>query len=201
MRALLCMMIFGLALPAQAAMYKWVDAQGRTHYGDTLPQQATGRANVELDKQGLAIKQNAGAMTPEQQQLRAAEQVRLQQELQAKTEQKRRDTALLNTYTSAADIDLARDRSLELVKLSIKNSQNQLSQLRAQQAQIDQQITLKTQGKHRIPVRITEAHDANAREIALLESAIAQKNKEMTDTRARFATDKARFIELTGPRR
>ncbi|GBL45663.1 hypothetical protein SFMTTN_1473 [Sulfuriferula multivorans] len=195
------MMIFGLALPAQAAMYKWVDAQGRTHYGDTLPQQATGRANVELDKQGLTIKQNAGAMTPEQQQLRAAEQVRQQQELQAKTEQKRRDTALLNTYTSAADIDLARDRSLELVKLSIQNSQNQLSQLRAQQAQIDQQITLKTQGKHRIPVRITEGHDANAREIALLESAIAQKNKEMADTRARFATDKARFIELTGPRR
>jgi len=200
MRVLLYMMIFGLALPAQAAMYKWVDAQGRTHYGDTLPQQATGRANVELDKQGLTIKQNAGAMTPEQQQLRAAEQVRQQQELQAKTEQKRRDTALLNTYTSAADIDLARDRSLELVKLSIKNSENQLSQLRAQQAQIDQQITLKTQGKHRIPVRISETHDANAREIAHLEGTIAQKNKEMADTRARFATDKARFIELTGPR-
>ncbi len=201
MRILLWIMIFGLALPAQAAMYKWVDAQGHTHYSDTLPQRATGRANVELDKQGLTIKQNAGAMTPEQQQLRAAEQVRLQQELQAKTEQKRRDTALLNTYTSPAEIDLARDRSLEQTKQAIKSNQIQLNQLRTQQAQIDQKITANTRGKRPIPAHITEAQDANAREISQMERIIAQKNKEMTDTRAKFDADKARFIELTGPRR
>ncbi|MEO6147251.1 MAG: DUF4124 domain-containing protein, partial [Sulfuriferula sp.] len=108
MRVLLSMIIFGLTAPAQAAMYKWVDEHGHTHYGDTLPQQATGRANMELDKQGLTIKKNAGAMTPEQRQLRAAELLRQQQELQVKTEQKQHDTALLNTYTSPAEIDLAR---------------------------------------------------------------------------------------------
>jgi len=194
------MMIFGWALPAQAAMYKWVDAQGRTHYGDTLPQRATGRANVELDKQGLAIKQNAGALTPEQRQQRAAEQVRLQQELQAKTEQKRRDTALLNTYTSPAEIDLARDRSLEQAKSTIKGSQIQLSQLRAQQAQLDQQMALIARSKRPIPSHITAAQDANAREIARTEGVITQKNKEIAGIRDRFDADKARFIELTSPR-
>jgi len=198
MRILLCIMIFGLALPAQAAMYKWVDAQGHTHYGDTLPQQATGRANVELDKQGLAIKKNAGALTPEQRQLRAVEQARLQQELQAKTEQKRRDTALLNTYTTPAEIDLARDRNLEQAKLTITGSQVQLRQLRARQAKLDQQMAVSAQGKRPVPAHVTEAHDANAREIAQLENAIAQKHKEMADTRAKFDADKARFIELTG---
>lgn len=200
MRVLLCIMIFGLAVPAQAAMYKWVDAQGHTHYGDTLPQQATGRANVELDKQGLAIKKNAGALTPEQRQQRAVEQARLQQELQAKTEQKRRDTALLNTYTTPAEIDLARDRNLEQAKLTINGSQVQLRQLRARQAQLDQRMAASAQGKRPVPAHITEAHDANAREIARLENTIAQKRKEMTDTRAKFDADKARFIELVGTR-
>lgn len=181
-------------------MYKWVDAQGRTHYGDTLPQRATGRANVELDKQGLAIKQNAGALTPEQRQQRAAEQVRRQQELQAKTEQKRRDTALLNTYTSPAEIDLARDRSLEQAKSTIKGSQIQLSQLRAQQAQLDQQMALIARSKRPIPSHITAAQDGNAREIARMEGVIAQKNKEIAGIRGRFDADKARFIELTSPR-
>lgn len=198
MRALLWVMIFGLALPAQAAMYKWVDAQGHTHYGDTLPQRATGRANVVLDKQGLEVKQNAGALTPEQRQLRAAEQVRLQQELQAKTEQKRRDTALLNTYTTPAEIDLARDRNLEQAKLTINGNQVQLQQLRASQAQLDQQMAASVRGKRPIPAHVTQAQDANAREIAQLEGIIAQKRKEMTDTRAKFDADKARFIELTG---
>lgn len=198
MRILLCIMIFGLALPAQAAMYKWVDAQGHTHYGDTLPQQATGRANVELDKQGLAIKKNAGALTPEQRQQRAVEQARLQQELQAKTEQKRRDTALLNTYTTPAEIDLARDRNLEQAKLTITGNQVQLRQLRARQAKLDQQMAVSAQGKRPVPAHATEAHDANAREIAQLENTIAQKHKEMADTRAKFDADKMRFIELTG---
>lgn len=201
MRVLLWVMIFGLALPAQAAMYKWVDAQGRTHYSDTLPQQATGRANVELDKQGLAVRQNAGTMTPEQRQLRAAEQARLQQELQTKTEQKRRDTALLNTYTTPAEIDLARDRNLEQAKLTINGNQIQLRQIRARQAQLDQQMAVSVRGKRPIPAHVTEMRDANAREIAQLEGIIAQKRKEMTNTRAKFDADKARFIELTGTTR
>ncbi len=201
MRVLLWMIIFGLAAPAQAAMYKWVDEHGHTHYGDTLPQQATGRANMELDKQGLTIKKNAGAMTPEQRQLRAAELLRQQQEQQVKTEQKQHDTALLNTYTSPAEIDLTRDRNLEQTKATLKGLQTQLIQLRAQQTQLDQQTALATRNKRPIPPHITASHDANAREIAQTERSISQKNKDIGNIQTRFDTDKARFIELTGPSR
>lgn len=201
MRVLLWMMIFGLAFPAQAAMYKWVDEQGHIHYGDTLPQQATGRANVELDKQGLTIKKNAGALTPEQRQLRADELLRQQQEQLVKTEQKQRDTALLNTYTSPAEIDLARDRNLEQARASNKGNQTRLGLLRAQQAELNQQIALASRNKRPVPAHITAAHDATAREITHLEQVIAQKNKEIADIQTRFDADKARFIELTGPAR
>jgi hypothetical protein len=201
MRVLLWMIIFGLAAPAQAAMYKWVDEHGHTHYGDTLPQQATGRANMELDKQGLTIKKNAGAMTPEQRQLRAAELLRQQQELQVKTEQKQHDTALLNTYTSPAEIDLARDRNLEQTRASIKGFQTQLSQLRTQQTQLDQRIALATRSKQPVLSHITASHETHAREIAQMEKAIAQKNQEMANIQIRFDTDKARFIELSGTSR
>ncbi|MHB1245717.1 MAG: DUF4124 domain-containing protein [Sulfuriferula sp.] len=201
MRVLLWMMIFGLALPAQAAMYKWVDGQGHIHYGDTLPQQATGRANVELDKQGLTIKKNAGALTPEQRQLRADELLRQQQEQLVKTEQKQRDTALLNTYTSPAEIDLARDRNLEQAKAAIKGSQTRLIQLRTQQAQLGQKIAVATRNQRPVPAHLAAATDAKAREIAQLERAIAQKNKEIAGIQSRFDADKARFIELTGPAR
>lgn len=201
MRVLLWMMIFGLALPAQAAMYKWVDGQGHIHYGDTLPQQATGRANVELDKQGLTIKKNAGALTPEQRQLRADELLRQQQEQLVKTEQKQRDTALLNTYSSPAEIDLARDRNLEQAKATIKGSQTRLIQLRTQQAQLGQQIAVATRNQRPVPAHLAAANDAKAREIAQLERAIAQKNKEIAGIQSRFDADKARFIELTGPAR
>jgi hypothetical protein len=37
MRVIIIALVIGLALPAHAAMYKWVDAQGRTQYSDTPP--------------------------------------------------------------------------------------------------------------------------------------------------------------------
>ena len=185
------------ALPAQATMYKWVDAQGNTHYGDTLPPQSLGRGNVELDKQGLAIKRNAGALSAEQRQQQAQAQARKTQENVALTERKRRDSALLNTYTSPAEIDLARDRNMEQARLIIKSNDARLTPLRATQAQLVQQIAGITRNQKSPPAHLTQARDANAAEIARLEQLQAQKNKEMDETRAKFDADKARYIELT----
>lgn len=181
-------------------MYKWVDAQGRTHYGDTLPPQATGRANVILDKQGQAIKQNAGALSPAQLEAKAAEQARLHKELQAKTERQRRDTALLNTYTTPGEIDLARDRNLEQARLALNGNLARLAQLRAHQTQLDQQVATMAASRRPVPAHIADMQHANARELSQLEQSIAQKREEMASTRARFETDRTRFIELSGTR-
>ena len=197
MRFLLMLALLASALPAQATMYKWVDAQGNTHYGDTLPPQSLGRGNVELDKQGLAIKRNAGALSAEQRQQQAQAQARKTQENVALTERKRRDSALLNTYTSPAEIDLARDRNLEQARLIIKSNDARLTPLRATQAQLVQQIAGITRNQKPPPAHLTQARDANAAEIARLEQLQAQKNKEMDETRAKFDADKARYIELT----
>jgi chorismate mutase len=196
MRFLVMLALLASALPAQATMYKWVDAQGKTHYSDTLPPQSLGRGNVELDKQGLAIKRNAGALSAEQRQQQAQAQARKTQENVALTERKRRDSALLNTYTSPAEIDLARDRNMEQARLIIKSNDARLTPLRATRAQLVQQIAGITRNQKLPPAHLTQARDANAAEIARLEQLQAQKNKEMDETRAKFDADKARYIEL-----
>lgn len=197
MRFLVMLALLASTLPAQATMYKWVDAHGKTHYSDTLPPQALGRGNVELDKQGLAIKRNDGALTAEQRQQQAQAQARKTQEDFALTERKRRDSALLNTYTSPAEIDLARDRNMEQARLIIKSNDARLTPLRATRVQLAQQIAGITRNQKPPPAHLTQARDANAAEIARLEQLQAQKNKEMDETRAKFDADKARYIELT----
>ncbi|MGH8757792.1 MAG: DUF4124 domain-containing protein, partial [Burkholderiales bacterium] len=51
---------------ALAVMYKWVDENGVTHYGDSIPPEYRSRANEELNKRGVIIKKNDAALTPEQ---------------------------------------------------------------------------------------------------------------------------------------
>ena len=64
-----CSSALALASPrarARAATYKWVDEKGVVHYTDKMPPEAVNKANVELDKQGMPVKQTEPALTPEQ---------------------------------------------------------------------------------------------------------------------------------------
>ena len=186
--------MLSVATLAHAEIFKWKDAQGVTHYGDTMPPQAAGRATTEMSKRGMVIKQTPAALTPEQRLTDEAEQARAAKEKQIRIEQKRHDAALLNTYTTPAEIDLARDRNLEQSKLVIDGTNSRLAPLQAKQAKLVQQADGKVPAKGPLAAEYAE----NAKHIDDLETILAQKNKEMADIRSRFEADKARFIELTG---
>jgi hypothetical protein len=187
-------LLLSIVTPAHAEIYKWKDAQGVTHYGDTMPPQAAGRATTEMSKHGMVIKQTPAALTPEQRQSNEAEAVRENKEQQIQTEQKRRDTALLNTYTTPAEIDLARDRNLEQSKLVVDGTKLRLAPLQQKQAKLVQQAGGKIPDKGPMAAEYAQ----NAQHIKDLEAILAQKNQEMADIRSKFEGDKARFIELTG---
>ena len=187
-------LILMVSSSAQADIYKWKDARGGTHYGDTMPIEASGRATTELSKRGNIIKQKPAAETPEQRAASEAEQAHVAQEQQGQTEQKRHDTALLNTYTSPAEIDLARDRNLEQAKLVVNGTNLRLTPLK------EKQIKLIQQSGGQIPITgpLAAEYADNAKHISALAEIISQKNKEMADIRSKFDADKARFIELSG---
>jgi len=108
-----------LAGPAQAAMFKWVDEKGNTHYGDRVPPQYADRAGDQLKKSGRTVK--AKAKPAEQ---RPAEQDPEKAKVEAKQqlERKRQDTALMATYASENEIDQARERELRRNSDTLKHS-------------------------------------------------------------------------------
>jgi hypothetical protein len=50
--------------PVAAKMYKWVDDNGTTHYGETVPPEYANKDRSELNQSGRVIK-NEEAITPE----------------------------------------------------------------------------------------------------------------------------------------
>ena len=187
-------LIFSAATVAHADIYKWKDAQGVTHYGDTMPPQAAGRATTEMSKKGTVLKKTPAALTSEQRLNNEAEAAKASKEQQSQTEQKRRDSALLNTYTSPAEIDLARDRNLEQSKLVVNGTNLRLTPLHEKQAKLLQQAG----GKIPSTGPLAAEYKQNAQHINDLEAILAQKSQEMTEIRSKFEADKARYIELTG---
>ena len=70
---LLVALIAGLtfSFPVAAKLYKWVDDNGITHYGETIPPEYADKDRVELNKDGRVIKSDE-VITPERR--RAKEQ-------------------------------------------------------------------------------------------------------------------------------
>ncbi|MDR2216252.1 MAG: DUF4124 domain-containing protein, partial [Nevskiaceae bacterium] len=88
--------------------YKWVDANGVTHYGDSIPPEYAQGSRTELNEQGVEIRQLPARLSPEA--AAAAEQAAADE-----ARRRQRDAFLLNTYVSAQDIEQLRDERIALV--------------------------------------------------------------------------------------
>lgn len=122
-----------LVAAAQSNEYfKWVDKDGVTHYGDSIPAEYAELPKQVVNDHGVTVEELEGKKTEEQ-----LEQERLDTELRVARElQKRADLALLATYLSVDEIKLHRDRRVELfqaqsrvTELYLRNLERRLASL------------------------------------------------------------------------
>ncbi|MDP9009358.1 MAG: DUF4124 domain-containing protein [Pseudomonadota bacterium] len=94
-------------------LYKWVDANGVTHYGDHVPPEYASQEQHVLNSRGYEIDRLDAQKTPEQV---AAEEHRKLDAQQSQT----RDHNLLSTFASVQEIERLRDQRVQLVADQIK---------------------------------------------------------------------------------
>jgi hypothetical protein len=94
-------------------MYKWVDEQGVTHFGDRIPPEYAAQEQHVINSQGVETERIEAQRTPEQ--LAAEEKKKFDAEQKAS-----RDKNLLNTYVSVSEIERLRDQRLTLLSDQIK---------------------------------------------------------------------------------
>ena len=108
---LACLSAFAVSAPCAAAMYKWVDENGRTHYGDSVPPKYANRAGDRMSKPGA---QPAKVEAPKPAEPLSAEEMEKQKaEAKRQLDRERQDAALLSTYANEGEIELARARELK----------------------------------------------------------------------------------------
>ncbi len=127
-----------LAVAAQqrtAPTYSWVDDDGVRHYGDSIPAEYADKPKEVVNEHGVTIGHIEGRKTPEQIEAeRVARELEVQRELQ-----RRADQALLSTYVSVKEIEMHRDRRIELfqaqarvTELYLRNLRRRLDQLKGE---------------------------------------------------------------------
>jgi hypothetical protein len=94
-------------------LFKWVDDQGVTHYGDRIPPEYVNQEQHVINSQGIEIGHLEAQKTAEQ--FAAEDQQKLEADQRAS-----RDKNLLSTYSSVQEIERLRDQRVALLSDQIK---------------------------------------------------------------------------------
>jgi hypothetical protein len=176
--------------------YKWVDENGVTHYGDSVPSEYSQREHTVLNSQGVEVQKRLAEMSPKE---AAAYQARQREEAR----RKQHDMFLVTTYPSVSEIENVRNERLGQIN----------GQITAAEAYIESLTTrvdgLKTRAltfapynprpnARRMPDDLAEEMVRAMSELRTQNNALNAKRAEFTSVQAQFDADIVRYKELRG---
>lgn len=191
---------FAADVSAAQKIICWKDKTGKTiGCGDRVPPEYQDNATRELDKAGVTRKTTENA---EERAKREAQEKELSaqkaEEKKQLAEQKRQDAALLNAFTNVKEIDLKRDRDLQVVdgqltqlRVSHKNAADRRAEIKGR---MDATVKSGKPATENQKEDLARAED----ELARTEQGIAAKEKELEAIRKRYADMNARYTTLKG---
>lgn len=183
--------------PALAATYRWIDQNGKVQYSDVMPPGQAGQGHSELDKQGRVVKEiKRTRLTAEERQRQAEAAARQTEGKRKQEEQRRRDMALLATYASEKEIDLARTRAIELENLNIRGLRTRMDAAAAKLSVANNHLARFRNAKQAAPAGYVQMRDEAQAELGQIGEALRQRNKAIEDIRLRFEEDEKRYVEL-----
>ena len=181
---------------ASRTLYKWVDEQGVTHYGDHIPPEYAAQEQHVINSQGVEIDHLEAQKTPEQ--LAAEDQKKLDAE-----QSKNRDRNLLNTYASVQEIERLRDQRVSLLTDQIKVTSQFLEVLNGKLKKLRlTSMHFKPYSNDpkvpSMPDQVAEDLVRVGNDIRTQEQNLHEKRAEETTMSKQFESDIARFKELKG---
>jgi chromosome segregation ATPase len=188
--------LLALPLAAQAQSYRCVGADGKKYYGQTIPPQCAGQVIEQLSPQGLVVRRIDPQATAAQRAAKQAEVDAKKKEDATAKEEQRRAKALLATYTSEKDVDLARQRALEDNDKAVKEIEARVGTLKKRLDELQKELDF-FQGKKKPPAKLEQDVKSADIDLKAQEGLLAAKQKNVDAINAKYDDDKKRYIELT----
>ena len=194
----LALLALVIATSAQAAgeFYCCQDpGTGRRVCGDTLPRVCRGEAYRILDSAGNVTREVGPPLTAEQKAEQALENKRRKQLEEASREQRRRDQALLDTYTTPEDIDLAQKKAEADLNIAIQAATTRINEARTKRKKYENEAEF--YAKKTLPPELSKELRALEHEIRLQQELLDIKKRDFEAIKAKYDADRKRYFELT----
>lgn len=195
----LCFLVPIASGAQQRDTYSWVDDDGITHYGDTIPPEFADKPKNVLNEHGVTVRHLRGKKTQEEKDAEViAAKLRMQQELQL-----RADRTLLSTYVNVNEIIMHRDRRVELFQAQARVTELYLRNSRRKLGSLERKTKFykpysSDPGAPSVPRDLVEDTSLTKATIARLEINLMAYRTEEQQIITRFDGDIERFKTLKG---
>lgn len=195
--------VSALAMPVDATAQSgkivcWKDKAGKVlGCGDKVPPEFEGSSTKELDSRGVTRKTTESADDAARRRERDQAAARLKADDDRKAlDQKRLDTALLDTYSNEKEIDLKRDRDLGVLDLQLEQLNEALKNTTQRYNDSKSRVDSTEKNKKAVAPALKDELARATNEKQRLEKSIEAKQKEKEELRQRFADQKKRYTDL-----
>ena len=179
-----CLVSLLVALPARAA---------------DPPTRAQGSPVTVMDNQGRVLKTLQAPPSQEELAAKAAEEERPREKGKADAEQARKDRILLDSYTTEAEIDLARNRASQALEQQMEIARSYTASLAKRQAELQKhKVELGAKG---LPAAEQQELGRLQAELEVQNASVVQKKQDLDRIIARYAADKRRWQEISEKQR
>jgi hypothetical protein len=158
------------------------------------PARGPGSPVTVMDNQGRVLKTLREPASKEELATKAAEEERQRDKAKIDAEQARKDRILLDSYTTEAEIDLARNRASQALEQQMEIARSYTASLTKRRAELQ---------KRKADLGVKGWTPAEEQELAALQADIdaqnasmAQKKQDLDRLVARYAADKKRWQEI-----
>ena len=191
--------VLGLVCAAGTAagaggMYKWTDDQGVVHYTDRIPPESVSKGATVLDKQGRSVKTIDPAPTAEQRKAIEAEAERQRDVAKANAEQARRDRALTQSFSSEAEIDVARARAVSTMEAQLTTIGAYIADMTRRKQELEKRKA--GYGAKPVPASLDTELSSVSEELARQNALLAQKREALAAIGKKYDADKKRWQEI-----
>ncbi len=186
------------AAPAakEAGTGKMFCCEGGRICGDAFPERCRGKAYSILDDKGNLIREEPAPLTPQQKAEAAADAQRKKELEEQAKERRRRDQALLDTYATPQDIDMAQQKAEADVNLSIKGAEDRIAAARKTRKKFEDEAEFYK--KKTVPPEVAKGLRDADHEIKTQQELLDVKKGDAATIKTKYDTDRKRYAELTG---
>lgn len=189
-------LLIAAPLIAQAQSFRCVGKDGRTYYGSTIPTECLGQPVEQLNRQGMVIKRIDPEGDEKARAAKEAEDAKKREAEAAAKEQARRNRALLATYTSERDIELARERALADNSKAAREVELRIAAIRKRQAGYEKELEF-YKGSNKPPAKLDDDMKGAERELKMQQELLEAKKRDAEGINAKYDAERKRYLELT----